>query len=360
MKRRWVLLNPGPVNVTARVRRALAGPDVCHREPEFAAVLKSVRRRLLDAFGLERSHTVAVLTGSGTAALEAMLSSFANRDKKVLVLSNGVYGDRIRTILERYGTPVKVLSAPLGCFPSLTDIEQTLRADASIRSVAMAHHETSTGMLNPLNEVSRIAQRLGRTMLVDAVSSLGAERIDWDRIGLCAGSAGKCLNAYPGVAFVFLSKKEAAGLSRLKPRSLYLDLQNTLAYEEKDDTPFTPAVQLFYAFDEALKELQKETVAKRIRVYARRAALLESGFRRMGLRFLVDAPHRSHVLTSLWMPPQIPYSKLHAGLKKAGFIIYAGQSQLAGKIFRVSNLGAMTDNDLRRFLKELSRLLKTK
>ena len=163
MKKKWVLLNPGPVNVTARVRRSLLGPDLCHREKEFALVLSSIRKRLLSLFGIAKTHTVALFTGSGTAALEAMLSSFAEKDKRVLVLSNGVYGERMRKTLELHDSPVLALSSGIGGFPPLDKVESLLRSDKRIHAVALVHHETSSGMLNPLSEVSKLAKKYKKT-----------------------------------------------------------------------------------------------------------------------------------------------------------------------------------------------------
>ena len=218
----WILLNPGPVNVTARVRRALLGPDICHREPEFSSLLGEVRRALLSIFGITSTHTVAIFSGSGTTALEAMFSSFGDVKKKTLILSNGVYGERIRQILALHELPYRLLESPTGSFPSLEEIESALRDDPSIESVAMVHHETSTGMLNPLSAVAGLAKKYKKFFLVDAVSSLGGETLDFrkDSIDLCAGTSGKCLHGFPGISFVILSKKAVAALEKKKPRSL--------------------------------------------------------------------------------------------------------------------------------------------
>src|SRR3989338_9469668 len=207
--RPWILLNPGPVNVTDRVKRALLKPDICHREEEFASVLRAVRTKLLKTFKIKKTHTVAVFSGSGTSALEAMLSSFALKDKPMLVLSNGVYGDRIKTILQIHSTPVRVLSSELEDFPDLKKIESALKNDASIHAVTMVHHETSTGRLNPLQEVGKLAKKYKKTFLVDAISSLGAEKIDFKSaaVDVLSGTSGKCLHGLPGVSFVILSKK---------------------------------------------------------------------------------------------------------------------------------------------------------
>lgn len=355
--RRWILLNPGPVNVTPRVRKALTGPDLCHREEEFSVLLRRVRRELLHLFGAEKTHTVALLTGSGTLAVEAMLASYGAREgRKVLVLSNGIYGERMRAMLAAHRVPHAFLAAPAGQFPSLDAVETAL-ADASVTAVALVHHETSTGMLNPLADVMRLAKKHAKTLLVDAVSSLGAEAIDLAGVGFLAGSSGKCLHGHPGLAFVFVSNAEAAALDNAT--SIYMNLKEILAAEDKDSPPFTPAVPLVYSFDAALQELSAESVSGRVRGYRKKSALLEKGLEALGLRFLIEKKYRSHVLTALWMPKDVSYAAVHDRLKKKGFVIYAGQSALKDRIFRVSNLGDVRKSDLRRFLRELKTAIGT-
>ncbi len=348
--KKTILLNPGPVNVTPSVRRALLKPDICHREHEFSTLLQSIRTRLLKIFSVERSHTVAFFSGSGTTALEAMLCASAAEGKKVLVLSNGVYGERIQKTLQIHEISSIVLDSPIGEFPNLHLIEETLKKNPAIESVALVHHETSSGMLNPLKEVSALAKKYGKLVFVDAISSLGAETIHFKNIDYLAGTSGKCLHGFPGVSFVFIEKKALPRLKSLKVRSLSFDLWNALEHQLQNDTPFTPVVQIFYAFDQALKELEKETLSRRIRRYEEKATLLEKGFEEMGIQFLISKKNRSHVLTALWTPASVSYATLHDTLKKKGFVIYAGQSSLKGKIFRVANLGDVSIQDLRRFL----------
>lgn len=352
-------MNPGPVNVTERVRKALLGADICHREPEFSRLLGDVRGKLLSIFGVRRSHSIAFFSGPGTSALESMLVSYAQRRRRVLVLSNGVYGERMRSILEYSGAPVSFLEAPLGRFPSGRAIEAALKAAPSIEAVAMVHHETSTGMLNPLEEAALAARKAGKAFIVDAISSLGGEKIDFAKtpIDYLVGNSGKCLHGFPGAAFVFLSKRAVAETMRSKPVTLALDLKTSLENAERGDTAFTPAVQIFYAFREALAELEEEGLSRRIAAYRARSLYIEKAAGDLGLRFLIEKPFRSHVLTALWTPEWVGYEKLHDRLKKEGFVIYAGQSRLKGKIFRIANLGDIRLKDLERFRSALGRAL---
>lgn len=340
-------MNPGPVNVSPNVRAALSGPDLCHREPEFTELLKNIRRKLLGIFGAAGTHEAAILTGSGTLAVEAMLASYGGPRKKVLVLSNGVYGERLAEILKAHRVPHDVLTAPIGDFPSTRQIEERLLKDRKFTAIAMVHHETSSGMLNPLETVGRLAKRRRKTFLVDAVSSLGAESIDFKNWGIdyLAASSGKCLHAYPGVSFVLVAKKEIPALKN-KKNGVTLDLARALDPEPA----FTPAVQLYYALDKALDELKKEGLSNRIKSYASKSRILWEGLAKLGIRCLVTEDRRSHALLAAWLPSHLSYRLLHDRLKKNDFVIYAGQSRLKGRIFRVSNLGDIKHSDLKRFL----------
>ncbi len=354
MKQGWILMNPGPVNVTAAVRKALLGPDLCHREPEFTKLLRNIRRKLVGIFGIEKTHEAAVLTGSGTLAVEAMLASYGGPRKKILVLSNGVYGERLAEILETHRIPHEVLAAPLGDFPSIRQIEARLLRDKKITAIAMIHHETSSGMLNPLGSVGRLAKRHRKTFLVDAVSSLGAEKIDFKNwgIGLLAASSGKCLHAFPGVSFVLVANKEIPAL-KSKRSGVTLDLARALG----PDPAFTPAVQLYYALDAALDALKKEGLKNRLQSYSSKSRLLWEGLSRLGVRYLVTEDRRSHALLAAWLPPGVSYRVLHDRLKKNGFVIYAGQSRFKDKIFRISNLGDIKKSDLKRFLTSFEKIV---
>ena len=316
--RQHVLLCPGPVNVTPEVRRAVAGPDLCHREPEFSTLLAGVRRTLLQLFGVARTHTVAIVSGSGTAALEAAVQASARPGRKLLVVENGVYGERIARIAAIHGVPTVRLRFPILQRPTLARIEAALRRDPRIETVAMVHHETSTGLLNPAREVAALARRYRRCVLLDAISSLGAEAVPVSAVDLCVGSAGKCLHGYPGLSFVLVAKRFLRCLVHLPARSLYLDLRTLLAAQEQGEPPFTPAVPLIQAFDAALEGLQREGLRRRIERYRTRAAFLRRGFARLGLTPLLPAALQGQTLTALKLPRGVPYEQLHDALKRHG------------------------------------------
>jgi 2-aminoethylphosphonate-pyruvate transaminase len=210
-QREWILLNPGPANTSRRVREALVTPDLCHREPEFFDVMRDCRARLVGALGVADTHAAVLFTGSGTAAVEAALSSAVPQDRRVLIVDNGVYGDRLVRMATAHGIGSEVLKYDVVTPVAAADVERVLRAHADVSHVALVHHETTTGLLNPVAEVARVAARAGRSVIVDAMSSLFGEPLDVtaDGIDFVMASANKCLQGIPGISFV-LARRTAA------------------------------------------------------------------------------------------------------------------------------------------------------
>ncbi len=356
-RRRTVLLNPGPVNVSARVRRALLLPDVCHREPEVAALLAAVRAKLTKAFAPRGGYEAAVLAGSGTAAVEAAVSSAVSPGKRMLVVNNGVYGARMADMARAHGIAVDELRLDWRQRPQPEAVEAALRRGPDIEVVAMVHHETTVGLLNPVAEVGAVVRRWRRTFLLDAVSGLAGDALDLAAcgVGLCAGTSGKCIQGFPGVGFVMLRKRELARLRRLPPRSVYLHLPRYCGATAP--IPFTPPVQLLAAFDVALDEMLAETVAGRVARHRAAALHLRQAFSALGIEMLVPEAWRSNCLTAMALPKGMSYARLHAALKRRGFVIYDGQGPLRGRIFRVANMGTLTRADYDRFLDALAAVL---
>jgi 2-aminoethylphosphonate-pyruvate transaminase len=351
-----ILLNPGPVNVSPRVTAALARGDLCHREPEFGALQASIRERLVQAFAPAADFTAVLITGSGTAALEAAVTSVLSERGRLVVVSNGVYGERIAAMAAAARLSHAVVESPWTEPPDLDAVERALR-EPEVEAVAVVHHETTTGLLNPVAAVGRLARARGKLVLVDSVSGLAGDALDPALADLVVGTGGKCVQAFPGLAFVLVRRDAMRRLAAHPRRSLYLSLAVHHEAQERGTVPFTPAVQLAYALDEALAELLEEGVAARIGRYGAAAALLRDGFTRLGLRFVLPPGLRSNSITSLWLPPGRTYAALHGGLKARGFVIYEGQGRLACEIFRVANMGHLARADFERFLAALTAVL---
>lgn len=350
-----ILLAPGPVNVSARVTAALSRGDLCHREPEFSDLLDAVRSKLLRAFAPEGGYVAVPLTGSGTLSLEAAVTSVVTPGRKMLVVRNGVYGERIHEMAAVHGIETVALDSAWTEPPSPAALAEALARDAAIEVVALVHHETTTGLLNPVAEVGRIVRDAGRVLLVDAISGLAGDPLPLDEWGVdvCVGVANKCIQGLPGIGFVLVREREMDRLAALSPRSVYLHLPRHFAAHQKRTVPFTAAVQVLYALDEALDELLEETVAGRIARLGRAAALLRDGFQEMGLELLVAPGRRSSTISTVRLPPGVAYRELHDRAKQAGFVIYEGQGQLSAEVFRVANMGAVPLPEFSRFLQVL-------
>ena len=244
-----------------------------------------------------------------------------------------------------------------GEIPKLEEVEQALQENASIEVIAMVHHETTTGLLNPLPEISLMAKKYDKRLVIDCISSLGGDRINFEQhpIDFAVGTANKCIHGLPGVSFVLHRKKDFSRVKDIPARSVYFALTEHLKAQEQGDTLFTPAIQAHYALNTALEELLEETVDGRIERYRKVAKDLRKGFKEIGLEFLIPESHQSNCLTALKLPNGISYDWLHDKLKENDFIIYAGQGLFNKKIFRIANMGNIQDGEFTRCLKVLKK-----
>src|SRR6185437_7714796 len=266
------LLNPGPVTLTERVRRSLLQPDLCHRESEFFDLQEEVRRRLLAVYGLDPAQWTAVLlSASGTGAVESMVASVVPGDGRVLNVENGVYGERIAQICAQYRIPCQRLVGDWMQPVDVTALESLARQERCTH-LAVIHHETTTGRLNDLRRLSELCRAHGLGLILDGVSSFGAEELDFRDPSLCAvaATANKCLHGVPGVSFVIVRR---AALEKAHSRTFYLDLGRLACLQDRRNTPFTPAVHAYYALLEALREFADE--GGRVARHQRYAALAE-------------------------------------------------------------------------------------
>ena len=341
-----LLLNPGPVTLSERVRRSLLQPDLCHRESEFFALQDEIRERLLATYDLDPEVWTAVLmTGSGTAAVESMTAAMVPANGRLLNLENGVYGDRIAQMCAQYGVAHERV---IGSWMEPIDLPAV---NGEFTHVAVVHHETTTGRLNNLKPLMKLCRERGLGLLVDGVSSFGAEDIDFtdDSLHAVAATANKCLHGVPGASFVIARR---VALAKAASRTYYLDLGRLARMQDQRNTPFTPAVHAYYALVEALREFADE--GGRTARYARYAALAEqvrAGLGELGINPVIPAEQSSVVLRSYHLPSGTPYTKLHDDLKANGFVIYAGQGDLSKMLFRISTMGAVTSADMNRLLK---------
>lgn len=350
MDHRTILLNPGPVTLSERVRSALTSGDWCHREPEFAELTREINAELVAVYPEMRDDFAAVImTGSGTSAVEAMLASFAPPDGNTLVVANGVYGERMARILSAHRKPHELLQLPWTSPVDMDAVIRMLDRHPDITHVATVHHETTTGRLNNIDALGALCRDRDLSMLLDAVSSFGAEQIDpadWN-LEAAAGTANKCLHGVPGLSFVI-------GQQRIWDRpppevgSVYLDLYGYYAGQHGDGfSPFTQSVQLAFALREALAELQElGGWQARRETYRQRAARIHAELTSLDVNSLLKESDYSCVLRSYLLPASLSYAELHDDLKAQGFVIYSGQGELAEQIFRLAYMGDIRQADL--------------
>ncbi|MFI5302433.1 MAG: pyridoxal-phosphate-dependent aminotransferase family protein [Polyangiales bacterium] len=359
-----ILLNPGPVNVDPAVKAAIAGEDWCHREPEMFVLQDRIRSGILEALSLASAKwTVALLSGSGTCAVEAMISSFVPRGATMVVVSNGVYGDRVSKMGRAHGVDVvEVLSDPSEA-PDLARVEAAIvdarQAGRQVRALSAIHHETTTGLLNPIAAIGALAKKYDLAYLLDTVSGLGGEAVDLDAIGVAAAActANKCFEGLPGVCFVLARRDALATVASDPPKTLYLHVPTYVAKQDARDTPFTPAVQVMMALDVAIAKLKEETLGKRIDRYKRYASIVRTDATRIGLKLWLPEALRSNTITSFALPASKTYEQLHDAMRAAGFVIYAGQGDLRTRAFRIANMGQIPDDELRRAMRVLAEVI---
>ena len=355
-----ILLNPGPVNLSVSVRNALTRQDLCHREPEFSKLQHTIRHDLLEIYGLRPDEWAAILiAGSGTAAVEAMLTSLTIEPCKLLVIENGIYGERMSRIAHIYRIPYITLNYPWGSPIKASDIETVLNNDPEVNAVAVVQHETTTGRLNDLADISRICRARSVRLFVDGVSSFGAEELQfnmWD-ISACAATANKCLHGAPGVSFVVVSR-DALTREHSHGRSFYLDLVHHCEQQDRQQTAFTQPVHLFYALAQAQIELKNQGGwPVRQKHYCSLSRRVREGLAQLGVKPMLNETETSVVLSAFYLPDHISYEALHDGLKQQGFVIYAGQGKLGKRIFRVSTMGDIDINNIEDFLTAFRRVI---
>lgn len=341
-KQYW-LFNPGPVNTSDGVKRAAIQADLCHREVEYSELMANVRAGLLRAANVSANqYKTALIAGSGTSAMELGVRGLVRPGKSLLVIRNGVYGERIARIAELAGIACHTIDCAWHERPMLDAIEQKLRAHDDIDAVALVHHETTTGLLNLVEAVGALAARHEKLFFVDSVSGFGGEELNLGaaHVDIMAGTANKCLHGLPGVSFVFVSSRAQERLSQIKLTSLYFDLANYLKTQDEGTIAFTPSVPATYALNQALIELEAEGgVAARIALYKKRSAYLRTELQKLGLKLYLEPTLLSNSITTLALPKGMSYQTLHDALKANGYVIYAGQGKLVSEIFRIANLG---------------------
>ncbi len=353
---RKILLNPGPVTTTQGVKSALIVEDICHREQEFTQLVQGIRSDLLKVANADNHYSAILFTASGTGALEACLSSVVADNQTIAIISNGTYGERLVKIATRYGLQVIEIKQPVDQPLDVQAVEITLR-DNNISHLAMVHHETSLGTLNPLHTVGKLCKKYNCEYIVDAMSSFAGSAIHMpnDHIDYLISSSNKCLHGMPGMAFV-IAKRDRLLNSEGHARSFYFDLhQQHHALERGGEMPFTPAIQVAYAFKQALNEFFAEGAQQRIERFEHNYNVLTKGLGELGFHCVTPQTCQSKLLVTVQFPNdgcKYDFNLLHDHLYAKGITIYPKKIPIANS-FRLSCIGDISTQDIKHFLKEL-------
>jgi 2-aminoethylphosphonate aminotransferase len=353
---RKILLNPGPATTTNSVKYAMVVEDICPREKDFGQVLDGIKDDLVKVVHGEQDYIAALFTASGTGGLEAAITSAVPIGKKLLVVDNGAYGARMANIAKTFGIEVVHCKLGYGDYPDLATIEDLLKKNPETSHLAVVHHETTTGMLNPVQEICDLSHRYGVEVIVDCMSSYAGIPIDikkWDA-GFLISSSNKCIQGMPGMVFVIF-KKSLLPVIQNQKRSFYFDLYSQYTgFQKTGQMQYTPPVQVAYALRQAIEEYFSEGEMGRWNRYRDNWETLYSGLSQMGFQFLLPRQYESQILLAIVEPSHAGYNfdKMHDYLYERGFTIYPGKGAKEAT-FRLSILGDLTRKDIEAFLKEL-------
>jgi aspartate aminotransferase-like enzyme len=327
---------------------------VNHRGAEFGQLIERVTSRLKDIF--QTKGDVFILTGSGTGAMEAAVVNTLSPGDKVLSLSNGVFGDRFATIAERFGAAVTRLRFEWGQAVDPAAARQALKSDPGIKAVLFTHNETSTGVTNDLKAVASAVREYDKVLLVDAISSLGCIALEVDNWGcdvVVTGSQ-KGWMVPPGLAFASVSKRAWQAHAEAKMPRYYWDFSAAKDYLQKNQTPWTPAVSIFYALDVALDMMVKEGLRSIFARHARLGQRTRAGVKTLGLSLFANEKCASDTVTAVKSPDGVDSKKLVQTLREEhGIVLAGGQGTLTGKIFRIGHLGFVNETDIDHVMEQL-------
>ncbi|MGP8252030.1 MAG: 2-aminoethylphosphonate--pyruvate transaminase [Terracidiphilus sp.] len=358
-----LLFTPGPLTTSATVKSAMLH-DAGSRDRGFIQVVRGIRRRLLSIGGAaspDDGYECVLMQGSGTFAIESAISSAIPRGGRLLVLVNGAYGRRIAQIARIHGIETHTIDRPENKKIGADPVAEHLAANPGYTHVAIVHCETTTGILNPVEEVGEVVARSGATYIVDAMSSFGAIPLNLAaaRIDFLISSANKCIEGVPGFGFV-LARREKLLAAKGKARTLSLDLHaQWVGLESDGQFRFTPPTHALLAFEQALNELDAEGgVAGRAVRYRANYETLMTGADEIGLEAYLAPEDRSYIITTFLYPPdpRFSFEQFYLQLSDLGFIIYPGKLTTE-PCFRIGNIGRLNSEDIRALVEAIKRVL---
>ena len=346
-----ILLTPGPCLTSESVRQAASGPDLNHRDPEYLQLVQESKSRLMSVYpGLKAGWHPFLLGGSGTLAVEAMVTSCVKAGP-VLILENGYYSSRIREIFEIHNIPYRALS--FGWLSAWDFDEIRKELGKGYEAVVGTHNETTTGRLNDISQLGQLCREFGADCLIDAMSSFGADEIDFSNLDAVCASGNKCLHSIPGVAFVLANDTMRLHMTQVHRRSYYM----SLPIYEGDNPPLTPPVPALAALRQALREYPPGGAATRRADYNEKASFLRQELSARGMNSAIPVAELSCTLTTVELPKGVSFDQWFQLNNAEGYVLYGCKGELRDHYYQVSNMGELTMENLVSWIKCIDQLL---
>ena len=350
---------PGPTPCPPEVLQAVGRQMINHRGPEFADMLSRIDERVKHVY--QTKNDVALLTSGGTGAMEALIVNTLSPGDRVLGVSIGAFGDRLATIAETYGAEVVPMKLEWGKAADPAEIDKALAADSKLKAVLVTHNETSTGVVNDLESIARVVRKHGDILLlVDAVSSLSSIPLPVDEWDLDAVASG-CQKGWmvpPGVTMVSMSARAWKAYEQSKMPRFYFDVGKARDFAKRGQTPWTPAISIFYGLDVSLDILLKEGLESIFARHERCGSLARNGAKSLGLELFADQRYASNTVTAVKVPQGVDGKELTKVLRlEYDTVLGGGQQHLAGKIFRIGHLGYVQEADVEAAIEAVGKAL---
>jgi len=356
-----LIMLPGPTNVSDRVMHAMLGPIINHRGDAFRELYKGILEKERHLFQTEGE--VLVLSSSGTGGVEAAVWNIIRPGDTAVIPVFGEFSTRLADTVELAGGKAVRVSSEFGKVPSLDQLAAAMEAQGKFRALFLVHNETSTGVTAPyVQEATELARGHGAFAVIDAISSLGGYAIPVDKWGvdMCITGSQKCIAAPPGLALLSVSQRVVDYLKASPPKTRYFEIPRYLEYGANGETPFTPALPLFYALDEALKELLEEGLSNRVQRHDRMSALLYDGLAKQGFGPVAEKSVRSKTVVASYYPQGVDDSKFRKALARdKGVVIAGGFGPFKGKVFRVGCMGKINESIVETTLKAIAETMTT-
>jgi len=337
-----ILMTPGPTPVPHFVLEAQGAPIVYHRGPGYGKLLMEVMDGV--RWLIETTGDVIVYTSSGTGAMEAAVANTTSAGDRVLVVSVGYFGERFKTMCKQFGCDVVSIDYEWGQVAKAEDVDKKLQKDPSIKAVFVQHSETSTGVVNEAEAITKVVRKHDKLMVLDAISSIGAVDIKMDEWGIdvCIGGSQKALGATPGIAFIALSEKAWEAHKHSTAPRFYWDWTAYKAAAERKDaeSPWTPAMSVLAGLAASVRQAREEGREAILARHRTLAGAVKAGVEALGLSVMGEDAERAVVVTTVKTPEGFTDTQIVGALRsKFGIIVAPGQGPLKNKVFRIGHLG---------------------